>query len=167
MSQNNCTDKEEVNKMVSSVSSIGYFANSIFDLQSSMQSDKTTAGRSFDELMTSGAISKNSEDSSSDTISTMMNSSGSTSNSGSKSEMDLNQDGQVTTDEVIRYMQMQMVNKMSEQTSAENGANEMSQQTQHAQGIEDFKNQQAARAYKSSEQLLNSMTEMITESFVA
>lgn len=48
---------------------------------------------------------------------------GSGSSSGSKSEMDLNGDGQVTSDEVIKYMQMQMMEKMSDQMSSDDRNN--------------------------------------------
>ena len=89
---------------------------------------------------------------------------GSGSSSGSKSEMDLNGDGQVTSDEVIKYMQMQMMEKMSDQMSSDDGTTMMGQQSQQLNnGIEEFKNKQAASAYQSVQ---NSLIDMITDSFM-
>ena len=90
---------------------------------------------------------------------------GSSSSSGSNSEMDLNKDGQVTSDEVIKYMQMQMMDRMSEQTCSDDGCFEMGQQAskQAASGIEEFKSKQAASAYQSVQ---NSVIDMITDCFM-
>lgn len=158
--------------MVSSVSGIGSFASSIFQIQSSTETAQTSQAKSFDELVGNGSL-KISEDSSSTGITAMggpsessESSSSSSSSASANSEMDLNNDGQVTADEVIRYMQMQMMDEMSDQMSSEDGSTEMNQQSQNSMNIDDFKNQQAARAYQNSEKLLSSITDMIAGSFI-
>lgn len=157
--------------MVSSVSGIGSFASSIFQIQSSTETAQTSQAKSFDELVGNGSL-KISEDSSSRGITAMggpsesESSSSSSSSASANSEMDLNNDGQVTADEVIRYMQMKMMDEMSDQISSEDGSTEMNQQSQNSINIDDFKNQQAARAYQNSEKLLSSITDMIAGSFI-
>lgn len=157
----------EVRNMVSAVGSIGSYAASIFQYQGLQSTSNVTTDStaiSFDDMVSNGMIDVNSDDSSSTGVTAMGGGSGGGSSSGSKSEMDLNGDGQVTSDEVIKYMQMQMMEKMSEQMSSHDGTTMMGQQSQQLNnGIEEFKNKQAASAYQSVQ---NSLIDMITDSFM-
>lgn len=157
----------EVRNMVSAVGSIGSYAASIFQYQGLQSTSNVTTDStaiSFDDMVSNGMIVVNSDDSSSTGVTAMGGGSGGGSSSGSKSEMDLNGDGQVTSDEVIKYMQMQMMEKMSEQMSSDDGTTMMGQQSQQLNnGIEEFKNKQAASAYQSVQ---NSLIDMITDSFM-
>ena len=133
-------------------------------LQSTSNVTTDSTAISFDDMVSNGMIDVNSDDSSSTGVTAMGGGSGGGSSSGSKSEMDLNGDGQVTSDEVIKYMQMQMMEKMSEQMSSDDGTTMMGQQSQQLNnGIEEFKNKQAASAYQSVQ---NSLIDMITDSFM-
>ena len=157
----------EVRNMVSAVGSIGSYAASIFQYQGLQSTSNVTTDStaiSFDDMVSNGMIDVNSDDSSSTGVTAMGGGSGGGSSSGSKSEMDLNGDGQVTSDEVIKYMQMQMMEKMSEQMSSDDGTTMMGQQSQQLNnGIEEFKNKQAASAYQSVQ---NSLIDMITDNFM-
>ena len=157
----------EVRNMVSAVGSIGSYAASIFQYQGLQSTSNVTTDStaiSFDDMVSNGMIDVNSDDSSSTGVTAMGGGSGGGSSSGSKSEMDLNGDGQVTSDEVIKYMQMQMMEKMPEQMSYDDGTTMMGQQSQQLNnGIEEFKNKQAASAYQSVQ---NSLIDMITDSFM-
>ena len=157
----------EVRNMVSAVGSIGSYAASIFQYQGLQSTSNVTTDStaiSFDDMVSNGMIDVNSDDSSSTGVTALGGGSGGGSSSGSKSEMDLNGDGQVTSDEVIKYMQMQMMEKMSEQMSSDDGTTMMGQQSQQLNnGIEEFKNKQAASAYQSVQ---NSLIDMITDSFM-
>lgn len=157
----------EVRNMVSAVGSIGSYAASIFQYQGLQSTSNVTTDStaiSFDDMVSNGMIDVSSDDSSSTGVTAMGSGSGGGSSSGSKSEMDLNGDGQVTSDEVIKYMQMQMMEKMSEQMSSDDGTTMMGQQSQQLNnGIEEFKNKQAASAYQSVQ---NSLIDMITDSFM-
>ena len=157
----------EVRNMVSAVGSIGSYAASIFQYQGLQSTSNVTTDStaiSFDDMVSNGMIDVNSDDSSSTGVTAMGGGSGGGSSSGSKSEMDLNGNGQVTSDEVIKYMQMQMMEKMSEQMSSDDGTTMMGQQSQQLNnGIEEFKNKQAASAYQSVQ---NSLIDMITDSFM-
>ena len=155
--------------MVSSISGIGAYSASIFQSLSASDSAGTTAGMSFDDMVANGVISNTEDEKASTGITAMGGSSEkeeTSSSSGSNSEMDLNNDGQVTMDEIVRYMQMQMADNMSEQMSSEDGSFEMGQQAQQNTGIEEFKTRQAANAYQSSQQLMDSVSDMITDSFM-
>ena len=157
----------EVRNMVSAVGSIGSYAASIFQYQGLQSTSNVTTDStaiSFDDMVSNGMIDVNSDDSSSTGVTAMGGGSGGGSSSGSQSEMDLNGDGQVTSDEVIKYMQMHMMEKMSEQMSSDDGTTMMGQQSQQLNnGIEEFKNKQAASAYQSVQ---NSLIDMITDSFM-
>ena len=157
----------EVRNMVSAVGSIGSYAASIFQYQGLQSTSNVTTDStaiSFDDMVSNGMIDVNSDDSSSTGVTAMGGGSGGGSSSGSKSELDFNGDGQVTSDEVIKYMQMQMMEKMSEQMSSDDGTTMMGQQSQQLNnGIEEFKNKQAASAYQSVQ---NSLIDMITDSFM-
>ena len=151
------------------VGAIGSISSSIYQYQLTMP-DVTQASQaaSFEELVSNGKIENPSADSQSASVSAASaggTSSSSSSSSSANSEMDLNNDGQVTSDEVIRYMQMQMLDKMSEQMSSEDGAFEMGQQgTEKSNGIEKFQAKQAAGAYQANQ---DSLIDMITTSFMA
>ena len=148
------------------VGSIGSISSSIYQYQLSMpESVQTSRAMSFDELISSGKIENQEADSQNSVFAMQSGGSGSSSSSSSaNSEMDLNNDGQVTIDEVIRYMQMQMLDKMSEQMSSEDGAFEMGQQGTQQSGIEEFQTKQAGSAYRANE---DSLIDMITSSFMA
>lgn len=144
------------------VGAIGSISSSIYQYQLTMPDvTQTSQASSFEELVSNGKVENPSAESSSASVSAA---GGSSSSSSSNSEMDLNNDGQVTSDEVIRYMQMQMLDKMSEQMSSEDGAFEMGQQGTQQSGIEEFQTKQAANAYRANQ---DSLIDMITSSFMA
>ena len=144
------------------VGAIGSISSSIYQYQLTMPDvTQTSQASSFEELVSNGKVENPSAESSSASVSAA---GGSSSSSSSNSEMDLNNDGQVTSDEVIRYMQMQMLDKMSEQMSSEDGAFEMGQQGTLQSGIEEFQTKQAANAYRANQ---DSLIDMITSSFMA
>ncbi len=144
------------------VGAIGSISSSIYQYQLTMPDvTQTSQASSFEELVSNGKVENPSAESSSASVSAA---GGSSSSSSSNSEMDLNNDGQVTSDEVIRYMQMQMLDKMSEQMSSEDGAFEMGRQGTQQSGIEEFQTKQAANAYRANQ---DSLIDMITSSFMA
>ncbi len=159
---------KRLDNMVGSISAIGSYSTDIFQSLTSTDSSKTTAGMSFEDMISNGIISNTDNEK----VSTGITAAGgeakaeSADTSGSKNEMDLNNDGQVTIDEVIRYMQMQMADNMSEQMSSEDGSFEMGQQAQQNTGIEEFKSKQAANAYQAGRQLMDTAVDMITDSFM-
>ena len=144
------------------VGSIGSVSSSMFQYLLSMPSTtESSQNVSFDNVLSANKVDNQSA---ADSISNAGGTS-STSSSSANSEMDLNNDGQVTIDEVIRYTQMQMTDKMSEQMSSEDGAFEMGQQAQsQLNGMEELKNKQAASAYRLNQ---NSFVDMITSGFLA
>lgn len=148
------------------VGAIGSISSSIYQYQLTMPDvTQTSQASSFEELVSNGKVENPSAESSSASVSAAGGSSSSEESSNTKSEMDLNNDGQVTIDEVIRYMQMQMLDKMSEQMSSEDGAFEMGQQANQQQtaGIEEFQTKQAESAYRANQ---DSVIDMITSSFM-
>lgn len=144
------------------VGSIGSVSSSMFQYLLSMPSTtESSQNVSFDNMLSGNKVDNQSA---ADSVSNAGGAS-STSSSSANSEMDLNNDGQVTIDEVIRYTQMQMTEKMSEQMSSEDGAFEMGQQAQsQLNGMEELKNKQAASAYRLNQ---NSFVDMITSGFLA
>ena len=144
------------------VGSIGSVSSSMFQYLLSMPSTtEYSQNVSFDNMLSGNKVDNQSA---ADSASNAGGAS-STSSSSANSEMDLNNDGQVTIDEVIRYTQMQMTDKMSEQMSSEDGAFEMGQQAQNQfNGVEELKNKQAASAYRLNQ---NSFVDMITSGFLA
>lgn len=144
------------------VGSIGSVSSSMFQYLLSMPSTtESSQNVSFDNVLSANKVDNQSA---ADSASNAGGAS-STSSSSANSEMDLNNDGQVTIDEVIRYTQMQMTDKMSEQMSSEDGAFEMGQQAQsQLNGMEELKNKQAASAYGLNQ---NSFVDMITSGFLA
>lgn len=144
------------------VGSIGSVSSSMFQYLLSMPSTtESSQNVSFDNVL---SVNKVDNQSAADSVSNAGGTS-STSSSSANSEMDLNNDGQVTIDEVIRYTQMQMTDKMSEQMSSEDGAFEMGQPAQsQLNGMEELKNKQAASAYGLNQ---NNFVDMITSSILA
>ena len=84
--------------------------------------------------------------------------------------MDLNQDGEVTIDEIMRYTEMQMMEKMQEQMAEEN-SNETNFDDNEKKANDEkfdmnsFKTQMAAKAYQMGETLLTTSIGAITQSF--
>lgn len=144
------------------VGSIGSVSSSMFQYLLSMPSTtESSQNVSFDNVLSANKVDNQSA---ADSVSNAGGTS-STSSSSANSEMDLNNDGQVTIDEVIRYTQMQMTDKMSEQMSSEDGAFEMGQQAQsQLNGMEELKNKQAASAYGLNQ---NNFVDMITSGILA
>lgn len=144
------------------VGSIGSVSSSMFQYLLSMPSTtESSQNVSFENVLSANKVDNQSA---ADSVSNAGGTS-STSSSSANSEMDLNNDGQVTIDEVIRYTQMQMTDKMSEQMSSEDGAFEMGQQAQsQLNGMEELKNKQAASAYGLNQ---NNFVDMITSGIFA
>lgn len=144
------------------VGSIGSVSSSMFQYLLSMPSTtESSQNVSFDNVLSANKVDNQSA---ADSVSNAGGTS-STSSSSANSEMDLNNDGQVTIDEVIRYTQMQMTDKMSEQMSSEDGAFEMGQQAQsQLNGMEELKNKQAASAYGLNQ---NNFVDMIASGILA
>lgn len=155
------------------VSSIGSVASSIFQQYQGISSDSasvsTKQSLSFEELVGNGVV-ENSEKASSDEISSMGGSSKSSDSSSAKSEMDLNQDGVITIDEVMQYVAMQMAEQMQEQMASDEASDQMSQESeqntkQQQSDMKDFKIQMASQAYQMGEGLLNASIGAVTQSF--
>lgn len=72
-------------------------------------------------------------------------SSSGSSESSSSSEMDLNGDGKVTFDEIIQYMQMQMLNELAEGLEEKSGNMDDSQKSNDA--FETIKSKEGLNAY--------------------
>ena len=72
-------------------------------------------------------------------------SSSGSSESSSSSEMDLNGDGKVTFDEIIQYMQMQMLNELAEGLEEESNNMDDSQKSNDA--FETIKSKEGLNAY--------------------
>ena len=163
------------------VSSIGSVASSMFlqyqNLQAGSDALSTQQGQSFEELIGMGKISQD-DGSSSMSITALpsVSSSGgssasSSSSSSSNSEMDLNGDGVVTSDEVMQYIAMQMSEKVQEDIASDEASDNMAQnenqnQQQHKSGVENFKTQMASQAYQFGENLLTASIGTVTKSFV-
>lgn len=167
------TLKKSWERLVKMVGSIGSISSSIFQqyqgIQNSSEAYSTKQAQSFDELVGNGTISAGEEVSSSTGITSMGGGSESSGSSSSNSEMDLNNDGQVTIDEIMRYTAMQMMEKMKEQMASDEGSQEMSQQDaqnpqQQKVDVESFKTQMAAQAYQMGENLLSAAIGSVTGS---
>ena len=90
------------------VGSIGSVSSSMFQYLLLMPSTtESSQNVSFDNVLSANKVDNQSA---ADSVSNAGGTS-STSSSSANSEMDLNNDGQVTIDEVIRYTQMQMTEK--------------------------------------------------------
>lgn len=159
--------------MIGTVGSIG--AN-IYQSYRNMQlsQDTTPQALSFDDLLSNGIVTTNEEPTlgvesinALPSVEKSSDSSASTASSGnSNSDMDLNKDGQVTSDEVIRYIQIQMIDRISEEISSDEGLALMGQQTQLSNGIDEFKNKLAKAAYKIGDAMLDTATSSISYSFL-
>lgn len=158
------------------VSSIGSVAGNLFaqyqELQNSSEAYSTKQAQSFDELVGSGKISAGEDQSSGTGITSIGGASGSggTESSSSNSEMDLNNDGTVTIDEIMQYTAMQMMEQMQDQMASDEGSDQMSQENgqnkqQEKFDINTFKTQMASQAYQMGENLLNSSIGSVTQSF--
>ena len=155
--------------MVGSISTIGAYTTGVFESLMSADSSKTSTGMSFEDMVSNGIINNTDSEKHTAGITAaggVSEKDGSDSSSGSKNEMDLNNDGKVTMDEIVRYMQMQMADNISEQMSSEDGSFEMGQQAQQNTGIEEFKTKQAANAYQAGRQLMDTAVDMVTDSFM-
>ena len=159
--------------MVSSIGAYGTDIMQYLQISTTNTTDvQTTRGFSFDELIGNGKISENSSNDSSTGITAMagMESSAGSSSSETYSEMDLNQDGVVTIDEIMRYTEMQMMEKMQEQLAEENSgetnSNDDEKKTNNEKfDVETFKTQMAAKAYQMGETMLTASIGAITQSF--
>ena len=160
------------------VSSIGSMTTDLLqnyrEMQFSSGSTKNETARSFDELMSNKTqSSENSGIAATGGINGAFETekdSESSSSSSTKSEMDLNQDGVITIDEVMQYVAMQMAQEMQEQMASDQGADQMAQDAeqnpqQQKSDIQDFKALQATQAYQMGENILNASIGSVTQSF--
>ena len=159
------------------VSSIGSYAADIMQQYTNFSTGsdalKTAQSPNFDELIGNGTVTSSDESStanSSTGITSMGGSSSSEeSSSSSNSEMDLNNDGVVTIDEIMQYTAMKMAEQMQDQLASDEGADQMGQQNELSQqksDINDFKTQMAAKAYQAGQGLLTASIASVTQSFV-
>ena len=156
------------------VGSIGAYASDILQYMqissNATTGSQTVQGTSFEELIGNGRISTQ-ENTQSTGITTMGGLSTSDSSANETySEMDLNQDGQVTIDEIMRYTEMQMMEKMQEQLADavgdENKTDENEKKSQNDKfDMNSFKTQLAAKAYQMGETLLNTSISAVTQNF--
>ena len=156
------------------VNSIGSIATNIYQnyRDTQLSSITTSQALSFDELLSNGVIEKEAKPSLGvDAITAVpsmekCSDKTDTTASSSSSDMDLNKDGQVTTDEIVRYLQLQMMDKMAEELSSEEGVVQMGQQANLQSGTNDFKAKLASNAYKFGETLLNTSFTAAKTSFI-
>lgn len=159
------------------VSSIGSYAADIMQQYTNFSTGsdalKTAQSPNFDELIGNGTVTSSDESStanSSTGITSMGGSSSSEeSSSSSNSEMDLNNDGVVTIDEIMQYTAMKMAEQMQDQLASDEGADQMGQQNESSQqksDMNDFKTQMAAKAYQAGQGLLTASIASVTQSFV-
>lgn len=158
------------------VSSIGSYATDIMQQYTNFSTGtdalKTAQSPNFDELIGNGTVTSSDESStanSSTGITSMGGSSSEESSSSSNSEMDLNNDGVVTIDEIMQYTAMKMAEQMQDQLASDEGADQMGQQNESSQqksDINDFKTQMAAKAYQAGQGLLTASIASVTQSFV-
>lgn len=149
--------------MIDSLGGIGSY-QSLFNTQQTDTTYKTVT--SFDDVLQISGQNEAEKSEEEGALSAGL-SAGGGSSSSTNSEMDLNNDGQVTMDEIIRYMEMQMQQAGNdfEQTASEEGSQQMSQNSGNITSLENFKTQQAFKAYQSSQMILSEVTDMITQSF--
>ena len=158
------------------VSSIGSYAADIMQQYTNFSTGtdalKTAQSPNFDELIGNGTVTSSDESStanSSTGITSMGGSSSEESSSSSNSEMDLNNDGVVTIDEIMQYTAMKMAEQMQDQLASDEGADQMGQQNESSQqksDMNDFKTQMAAKAYQAGQGLLTASIASVTQSFV-
>ena len=160
------------------VSSIGSTASSLFQYYSSIQNSadsvSTAQGQSFEELLSNGKVS-NQNDNQNFSITALPDvgssqSSSSSSSSSSNIEMDLNGDGVVTLDEILQYTAMQMSEQVNEQIAADEGSEQMQNESgqnlqQDSFDLNSFKTQMASKAYQMGENLLSASIGPVTGSF--
>lgn len=159
------------------IGTVGSISTNIYQNYSELQalSGRISQPMSFDDLLSNGIITTKQDpilgvdgitalptvekNSSADTIST-------SSTSNSNSEMDLNKDGQVTSDEIIRYIQMQMTDRVAEELCADEGSSQMEQQAQNHSQLDDYKNKLVKTAYKIGDSMLDKVASASSFSFL-
>lgn len=146
------------------VSSIGAYAGDIMQFLQVQNRVETSQCPSFEDLVGNGTISVSNDDSTG--ITAMAGGSSSSSNS----EMDLNNDGVVTIDEIMRYTEMQMMERMQEQMAEEQSSDAMSQEAEKGKqndgfALNNFKTQMATKAYQMGQDLLTASIGAVTQSF--
>lgn len=150
------------------VSSVGAYAGDIMQFLQLQNRAETSQCISFEDLVGNGTISV-SNDNDSTGITAMSNGS-SAGSSSSNSEMDLNNDGVVTIDEIMRYTEMQMMERMQEQMAEEQSSDAMTQdgekgKQQDSFDMSRFKTQMATKAYQMGQDLLTASIGAVTQSF--
>lgn len=146
------------------VSSIGAYAGDIMQFLQVQNRVETSQCPSFEDLVGNGTISVSNDDSTG--ITAMAGGSSSSSNS----EMDLNNDGVVTIDEIMRYTEMQMMERMQEQMAEEQSSDAMSHEAEKGKqnesfDLNSFKTQMATKAYQMGQDLLTASIGAVTQSF--
>ena len=158
------------------VGSIGSVASNLFqqyqNIQSSTEAYTTKQALSFDELIGNGKITNETESQNKNNNAlAAIGGSSSKESSSTNSEMDLNKDGTVTIDEIMRYTEMQMMEQMKEQMASDEGSNQMSEKDNDfnqnlKESINDFKTKMATQAYKIGESLISTSIGAVTQNFV-
>lgn len=145
------------------IESIGSIGRNIYQNYRELQitTDKTVQASSFDNLLSNDIVKTTNEPIleldgiTPTTLSEPKSQETTTSSNNSSNEMDLNKDGLVTSDEIIRYIQMQMVDRMAEEICSDEGTSQMEQQTQNTNNLDAFKNKVAKAAYKVGEAIID------------
>ena len=145
------------------IESIGSIGTNIYQnyRESQITTDKTVQASSFDNLLSNDIVKTTNEPIleldgiTPTTLSEPKSQETTTSSNNSSNEMDLNKDGLVTSDEIIRYIQMQMVDRMAEEICSDEGTSQMEQQTQNTNNLDAFKNKVAKAAYKVGEAIID------------
>ena len=145
------------------IESIGSIGTNIYQNYRELQitTDKTVQASSFDNLLSNNIVKTTNEPIleldgiTPTTLSEPKSQEITTSSNNSSNEMDLNKDGLVTSDEIIRYIQMQMVDRMAEEICSDEGTSQMEQQTQNTNNLDALKNKVAKAAYKVGEAIID------------
>ena len=157
------------------VGSIGSIASNLFqqyqNIQSSTEAYTTKQALSFDELIGNGTITNENQSQNENGSGFAIGKSSSSSDSSSYSEMDLNRDGTVTIDEILRYTEMQMAEKMTDQIASDEGSSQMSEKDNDLnqnikESLNNFKTKMATQAYKIGESLISTSIGAVTQNFV-
>ena len=150
------------------VSSVGAYAGDIMQFFQLQNRVETSQCPSFEDLVGNGTISVSNDDTTG--ITAMGGGSSSGSSTSSNSEMDLNNDGVVTIDEIMRYTEMQMMERMQEQVAEEQSSDAMSHEAEKGKqnesfDLNSFKTQMATKAYQMGQDLLTASIGAVTQSF--
>ena len=156
------------------IESIGSIGRNIYQNYRELQitTDKTVQASSFDNLLSNDIVKTTNEPIleldgiTPTTLSDPKSQETTTSSNNSSNEMDLNKDGLVTSDEIIRYIQMQMVDRMAEEICSDEGTSQMEQQTQNTNNLDAFKNKVAKAAYKVGEAIIDTTNSATTYSLL-